>query len=107
QVRYADFDTRSFSRSLKTPTALDPIVLDIVDQLIPCARSRCDPVRLIGISLSRLRMNQHQLPLFGNEQDDKWERVLRCADAVRRKHGELAIRSAGTPWRDARPLDLQ
>jgi DNA polymerase IV len=94
KVRYANFDTRSFSKSLTSHTALDPVVLAAAGELTSSARARRDPVRLIGVSLSHLRLNQHQLQLFEGEPEEKWERVLRCADSVRKKHGMHAIRSA-------------
>ena len=44
-------------------------------------------MRLIGVSLSSLSVDHHQLPLFGRERTEKWERALESVDDVRRRHG--------------------
>jgi len=96
KVRYKDFDTRSFSRQFEEPVALDHLVIGALRELLPKARQRSAPVRLIGMGLENLCENQHQLRLFDGPQHEKWERALESADAIRQKHGLSALRSAST-----------
>lgn len=87
KVRYSDFETKTFSHTLSEATGLDCHVVEAVRGLLPLARARRDRVRLIGIGLDLLQYNQHQLPLFGGIANERWERVLATADAVRGKYG--------------------
>ena len=50
--------------------------------------------RLIGVALTSLTYNQHQLYLFGRERTEKWARVLDGADRIRSRYGFGLIRSA-------------
>ena len=92
KVRYTDFQTKTFACTLPEPTCIDRDVLHALNGLLPRARERRARVRLIGVSLSMLRYNQHQLALFGGEQSEKWERVLERLDTVRGKFGFDSVR---------------
>ncbi len=94
KVRYADFDTRTFARTLPEPTTIDAHIIAAVRELIPKGKERRARVRLIGVNLSNLTWNQHQMSLFNREKDEKWERVLKQVDTVRDKHGFDALRLA-------------
>jgi DNA polymerase IV len=94
KVRYSDFDTRTFARTLREPTALDSEVLDVLRELVPKARERRARVRLIGVALTSLRHNQHQMRLFGGQFSEKWERALEGVDTIRSRHGFEFIRLA-------------
>jgi len=96
KVRYRDFETRNFSKQLSEATAVDHLVVTALRELLPKARERNAPVRLIGLGLENLCENQHQLRLFDGEQTEKWERALASADALRKKHGPETLRSLGT-----------
>ncbi|NLO31775.1 MAG: DNA polymerase IV [Candidatus Hydrogenedentes bacterium] len=87
KVRYRDFLTKTFSKSLSESTSLDTTLLDAIAALVPKAKSRRASVRLIGVNLSALSAHQHQLDLFHHEQQKKWERVMQSVDAVRDKLG--------------------
>ena len=93
KVRYSDFETRTFSHTLPDPTAVDAEVTAALRALAApiCARGR--RVRLVGVALDLLRYDQHQLPLFGGVTNEKWERVLEQADAVRGKFGFQSLGS--------------
>ncbi len=93
KVRYADFSTYTFARTLEQPTALDSDVFAALHELLPRGRERPMRVRLIGVSLSQFTHNQHQLPLFCGQLTAKWERVLESVDRVRGKHGFECLRS--------------
>lgn len=92
KIRYADFSTHTFSKSLPDPTALDTVLLETLRGLLPKAMARRARVRLVGVGLSRLSWNQHQTSLFNRESDEKWERVLDRVDRVRGKLGFDAVR---------------
>jgi DNA polymerase-4 len=94
KIRYSDFSTFTFAKSLDEPTGLDTTILETLNGLIAKAKERRAPVRLIGVSLTSLSFDQHQLRLFGKESDDKRERVLQSVDGIRAKHGFKAIHSA-------------
>lgn len=87
KVRYGDFETKTFARSLPEPTAVDSIILQALRELLPKGKARRARVRLVGVNLSVLSYNQHQLELFNREQAEKWERVMQSVDAVRDKLG--------------------
>lgn len=87
KVRYADFSTHTFSKTLPEATCLDRDIFAVLAELIPKGKERRVRVRLIGVSLSALNYNQHQLRLFGRVQAEKWERVLEGVDKIRKRHG--------------------
>jgi len=94
KIRSSDFSTFTFAKTLDEPTGLDTAIFETLNGLIPKAKERRVPVRLIGVSLTSLSFNQHQLRLFGRESDEKRERVLQSVDGIRAKHGYKAIQSA-------------
>lgn len=94
KVRYADFDTHTFAQTLREPSAVDRDVLEALDGLIPKAQARRARIRLIGVALTALTYNQHQLYLFGREGAEKWARALEGVDHIRARHGFESIRSA-------------
>jgi DNA polymerase-4 len=94
KVRYGDFETRTFAHTLAEPTTIDAHIIAAVRELIPKAKERRTRVRLIGVNLSSLSWNQHQMSLFTREKDEKWERVMKQVDTMRGKHGFDALRLA-------------
>ncbi len=93
KVRYGDFQTHTFARTLPRPTCIDAEITEALRELIPKGKTRRERVRLVGVTLSMLRHNQHQLQLFDGEQAEKWERVWKKADEVRGKLGFEYLRS--------------
>lgn len=94
KVRYSDFNTHTFSKTLPEPTCVDSEVFDALSELVPKAKERRARVRLIGVSLSSLVLNQHQLRLFGGQYREKWERTMESVDHVRERHGFEFVRFA-------------
>ncbi len=92
KVRYSDFETRTFARTLPEPTRIDADIVAALRELVPKGRQRRARVRLIGVTLSALSYNQHQLRLFGGEQAAKWEKALESVDSVRNRLGFDAVR---------------
>ncbi len=95
KVRYGDFQTKTFARSLPEPTSLDGVLLRALRELLPGAKARRARVRLVGVALSGLGYNQHQMELFNRARQEKWERMMRSVDAVRDKHGFNALGLGG------------
>jgi len=93
KIRFSDFETRTFSRTLPEPTAIDGPVTAALRSLVAPVRTQGRRVRLAGVTLDLLQYDQHQLPLFGGVSNEKWERVFETADAVRGRYG---FRSLGT-----------
>jgi DNA polymerase-4 len=87
KIRYGDFETKTFAKTLPESTCLDTEIAQALKELIPKARERRARVRLIGVNLSSLSYNQHQLLLFDRQHTEKWERALESVDHLRGKHG--------------------
>ncbi|MBN2309471.1 MAG: DNA polymerase IV [Candidatus Hydrogenedentes bacterium] len=92
KVRHSDFKTYTFARTLAEPTSLDRAIVDALRGLVPNARERRAGVRLIGVALTTLTHNQHQLRLFDGKSSEKWERALAGVDRVRERHGFDVVR---------------
>ncbi len=87
KVRYGDFETKTFAKTLPGPTCIDGVVWAGLRELLVKGRRRRARVRLIGVGLSQLRHNQHQLQLFEGENTEKWARALAGMDRLRGKLG--------------------
>lgn len=92
KIRYADFETHTFTKMLPAPTCVDRDIIEALHELSPKARARRARVRLIGVALSALSFDQHQLNLFDGQQSEKWERTLERVDAMRAKLGFDCVR---------------
>jgi len=93
KVRYSDFSTFTYAHSLEQGTCLDRDVAAVLRELIGKARACRMRVRLIGVGLTQLSFDQHQMALFGGEGAEKWERALKSVDALRDRHGFEVLRS--------------
>ncbi len=93
KVRYSDFETKTFAKSLPESTCVDVDISSALQELLPKGKARRARVRLIGVALSALRHNQHQLRLFDGQRAEKWERALAQVDRIRGKHGFDAVHS--------------
>ena len=94
KVRYSDFTTHTFAKTLREASTLDTDIFEALRELLPKGKERRARVRLIGVTLSLLNYNQHQLHLFGRAKAEKWERALQSVDHVRERHGFQYLRSA-------------
>ncbi len=111
KIRFASFRTITRSRSLGEPTDEEPPITSAARQLVragacaveslgapagargvarDCERLR-EPIRLLGISLSKLerRIGTETAPLL--EETERALRGTRAADAVRDRFGEAAL----------------
>ena len=94
KIRYSDFETHTFAKTLRDPTAVDNDIQTALHELLPKARERRARVRLIGVSLSSLTYNHHQLYLFSREHTEKWEHALESVDQIRERFGFESLRFA-------------
>ena len=91
KIRYSDFQTKTFAKTLVDNTTLDIEIINALKALFPKAKTRRARVRLVGVNLSCLTYNQHQLRLFNRKESEKWEQVYRTVDVMRNKLGFDAV----------------
>jgi DNA polymerase-4 len=96
KLRYTDFHTITRCRTI-APTSVDVEIHRIVLDLYREGRVRPLPIRLLGVALSKLRLQDAQLALF--DGDDR--RGL-AVDRVREKFGYDAVHLATTVARRGR-----
>jgi DNA polymerase-4 len=89
RLRYTDFQTLTHGRTI-TPTNDELVLYPIVRELYHTSRTRPLGIRLHGIALAKLRLDDVQLALF-----ERGERV-RAVDRVRDKFGYDAVHLATT-----------
>ncbi len=94
KVRYTDFQTLTFGHALASPTTVDRDFIRALNDLLPKARLRRAPIRLIGLTLGTLTSGQQQLALFDDANHENWNQVLASVDAVRQRHGVSILKSA-------------
>jgi DNA polymerase-4 len=104
KVRYADFKTHTFSKTLPEPTCVDSNIIEALHALMPKAKERRARVRLIGVSLSSLLYNQHQMHLFDRKEYERWQRVFERVDQIRDKQGFDSVGLARTMKKTDRRL---
>jgi DNA polymerase-4 len=92
RLRYADFYTITRSRTI-TPTSDEVEVHRVVLELYRRARTRPLAVRLVGVAVSKLSLEEPQLKLTPFERPDRRGRAV---DAVREKFGYDAVHLATT-----------
>lgn len=97
RMRYSDFQTITRSRTV-TPTSVDVDVHRVVLDLYRRARTRDLPVRLVGVALSKLTIDDSQLRLSTFDEDDRRGAAV---DAVREKFGYDAVHLATTLFRNS------
>jgi DNA polymerase-4 len=98
KVRYSDFRTITRSRTLWA-TDRDGDFLTVARGLLAETLSRRVRVRLLGVSLDRLRSGEEQLQLFAPERERKRRLLFPAVDLLRKKFGfdilALAMGSRG------------
>jgi DNA polymerase-4 len=90
KLRYTDFHTISRARTIE-PTSVDFELHRVVLELYREARTRPLPIRLLGVALAKLRLDNVQLALF-----DDGDRRGVAVDRVREKFGYDAVHLAST-----------
>ena len=95
-IRYSGFETITRAHTLREPTHLDPVVLDVVKRLFErhCDRNR--KVRLLGVALSSFTHGGEQLDLLDASRREKLERLAKATDALRDRFGFSKIQFGGS-----------
>lgn len=93
KIRYTDFQTHTFSRSIPY-TSSDHILYNTILELFKKNYSRRILVRLIGVKLSNLVSGQYQINLF--EDTEEQIRLYQALDKIRFKYGSNAVAHAVT-----------
>lgn len=114
KLRFSDFTTLTRDRSLADDAAgairfadneadLLPVAVALLDALLARHPLSAQPVRLIGVRLSRLASHGgRQLRLGEAESFERRTAAARAADAIRARHGYGAITSAAARERPGR-----
>lgn len=94
KLRYADFTTRTVSRTLAQPTDLEAELVPVALELVREAWSPGAGLRLIGFGVSGFGEATQQLDLLGEERSEDRDRsraIAQSIDEVRRRFGADAI----------------
>ena len=94
KVRYSDFRTVTRSRALPAASDRDGELLAAARELMFGAVGRRVRVRLIGVSLERLRIGSEQLGLFTAARDARLAALFPAVDRVRARYGFDALELA-------------
>jgi DNA polymerase-4 len=94
KLRYADFTTKTASRTLDTATDLDGVIADAAVALLRATWTPGAGLRLLGVGVSGFGERVRQLGLLDEDPvaDDARERALaQSLDAVRERFGTASI----------------
>jgi DNA polymerase-4 len=94
KVRYSDFRTVTRSRALPAASDRDGELLAAARELLFGAVGRRVRVRLVGVSLERLRAGSEQIGLFTAARDARLASLFPAVDRVRKKYGFDSIELA-------------
>ena len=93
KLRTGDFVTRTRSATLSEATNLTEELLDAARKLLAAWRSENPAaLRLLGVGAGQLVATGGQLPLFGQAQREKLQRLDRTLDDIARRFGSGAVR---------------
>jgi DNA polymerase-4 len=97
KLRTTDFDTTTHQMSLSNPVDDDIVIYWISVKLLHEIWDKTTPVRLVGVSASRLMpvsSQGYQAYLFDTENSHHRRRLSRILDTIRDRYGENIISSA-------------
>lgn len=94
RVRYSDFEEHTRAATLRSPTDWEADVFARVSACFDELREPGRPVRLVGVTLSRLTRDEAPRDLF--DGGPRVERLERSIDAIRGRFGSRAIRFASS-----------
>lgn len=93
KLRWSDFRTITRQKTLPSPSNLDDEIFETVIALFKENHTKGEPVRLIGVGVSKLGPPAHQLSLW--DQDDQKElKLLTAVDELRGRYGKDIIKRA-------------
>lgn len=91
KIRYADFKTITRSRTLEAPTCFDLEIFKVARELTANNAAPGKPVRLLGVSASRITTAGWQESMFDYGERASMDRLYRGIDRLGRKYGEGAV----------------
>ena len=95
QITYNNFVNRSHQCTLSASTNVTTEIYDLALQLFDQLWDRRTPIRLLGVSTSRVSSESYrQYNLFDTEKYEKLEKLDTAVDKIRKKYGEDAIKRA-------------
>ncbi len=99
-IRYADFETFSRQTGIRSPTNDTHVIYKTALKILNSIRLR-DGIRLLGVCLSCLIKDPHQISLI--EEERKRKSIIHAMDSVNERYGDFKLTwgSLITPERDA------
>ena len=94
KVRFADFKTISRSRTLDLPTTGTQEILEVAKALYLGLELDRVLVRLVGVSLDSLVVNDDVTQMVLGERTSSWQQADRAIDRVKAKFGRSSLRPA-------------
>lgn len=96
QLRTKDFEDKSHQRKLPEATSSTKIIYAEAKELLYEMYKQGTPIRLIGMRVDNLiEKDELQLSLFGNENNEKQEKIDKVVDELKQKYGYNSITRAG------------
>jgi len=105
KLRYRDFQTVSMQRQVP-PLFADEDIFTTVKELLPRLFTRRVGVRLVGVRLSRLVRDLHQLPLFEWERRMQQKNLCAALDRIHHRFGLESITPLATARSERAPFPL-
>jgi DNA polymerase-4 len=93
KLRLGDFTTFTRQATLDTPTDLDIEIFEAAEELFSRLWREGQPVRLIGVGVSRLQEPARQLSLW-ETRSEKTQRLQQALDSLRERFGHDTVRRA-------------
>lgn len=106
KIRYGDFETVTRAKRLEAPTDTTQPIWHAARALFDEWAKAFRPVRLIGVTATRLTGGEPQLQLFADAGAEKQRRVDTAMDRINARFGKSAIgrgRPAGAPGESGAP----
>jgi DNA polymerase-4 len=91
KIRFGDFQTITRAKKLDAPADTTQPIWHAARELFDAWAQHFKPVRLIGVTATRLGQGETQLDLFGNADNEKQRRVESAVDQITARFGRDAI----------------
>jgi DNA polymerase-4 len=91
KIRYGDFQTVTRAKTLDAPADTTQPIWHAARELFDTWARDFKPVRLIGVTATKLTRGERQLNLFSDESNEKQRRVEHAVDRITAKFGKAAI----------------
>lgn len=95
KIRYGDFQTVTRTRTLNAPADTTQPIWHAARDLFDTWAREFKPVRLIGVTATRLTEVERQLELFADQGLEKQRRIDNTVDRINARFGKSAIGRAG------------